>query len=435
MNSDPKVCSACGTALVPDQVFCSRCGTKVGVDNGPTHRASESSFIPPPPPPNPSNPYAMGPDTPHYQSGPSHQGYSSPYESGPDYRPPQQQPTPSFAQPPQRRGRGNVGVILLLVVLVLGITGYFTWNALNSRGTATSGTTTSSSGASTTNGTTATTAGGSSAGTTSDVKTTPINKTVTYADDTITILDVKQAKSFTDEKTSGDMLRIDVKEQTGDKAPYFGTYGYSSGFHVILPSGDSVQVANIQASDTPIPVPAAQISRTNWIDFAVPVTTPIEQITLRLGNPNEHQIDIPLTSSADVSKYQSRTATLNKLIHWGGLNWTLTTASWQLSAQGNQADKDMAYVVLSFKVDSAPAGGYLDQAVGDAFRLTADASTTNASKYNTFPQTIAAGESGKTGTVGFLVPQDSTKYTLVMPVYDRGGITSTTQITTDFQIP
>jgi hypothetical protein len=167
----------------------------------------------------------------------------------------------------------------------------------------------------------------------------------------------------------------------------------------------------------------------------VPVTTPLDQITLRLGNPNEHQIAVPLTSSADVSNYQPRTATFNKLIHWGGLNWTLTTAVWQLSAEGNQADKDMAYVVLTFKVDSAPASGYLDQAVGDAFRLTADGSTTGASKYNTFAQSIAAGETGKTGTVGFLIPQNSTKYTLVLPVYDRGGITSTTQVTTDFQIP
>jgi hypothetical protein len=258
---------------------------------------------------------------------------------------------------------------------------------------------------------------------------------VTYADDTITLLDVKQAKSFSDEKTAGDMLRLDVKEQTGEKAPYFGTYGYTSSFHVILPSGESVQVANIQAADTTVGSPPAQVTRTNWLDFPVPVTTPLEQITLRLGNPNEHQIELPLTRSADVSTYQSRTATMNKPLQWGGLNWTLTTATWQLSAQGNQADKDMAYVVLTFKVDSAPAGGYLDQAVGDAFRLRADGSTTNASKYNTFPQTIAAGETGKTGTVGFLVPQKSTQYTLVLPVYDRGGITSTTQVTTDFQIP
>jgi hypothetical protein len=421
MNSQAKVCSACGTRLVPGQVFCSECGKPASSDETPTYRTNEPASIPPPPPPpdfssQNSSPYRPSFDSPPLTPPPNYPASSSAQGAT---------PPPIYVRPPQRRGRPKVGVILLFVLLILGVAGYFTWNALSSRGRTTR----------ITNGATVVSSGArATPASTSDVKTTPINKTVTYADDTITLVDVKQAKSFSDETTSGDILRLDVKEQTGDKAPYFGTYGYMSSFHLILSNGGSVEIANTQANTTVTP-PPAQVSRANWLDFPVSVTTPLDQITLRLGNPNEHQIEVPLTSNTDVSKYQPRTATLNKLIHWGGLNWTLTTAAWQLSAEGNQADKDMAYVVLTFKVDSAPASGYLDQAVGDAFRLTADGSTTSASKYNTFAQSIAAGETGKTGTVGFLVPQNSTKYTLVLPVYDRGGITSTTQVTTDFQIP
>ena len=127
--------------------------------------------------------------------------------------------------------------------------------------------------------------------------------------------------------------------------------------------------------------------------------------------------------------------TLNKLITYGNINWTVKTATWRLSAQGVQADKDMCYVELSLSVASPSVDAYLNQTVTDAFRLTSDGSTTVNSKYNTFDQKIAAGDTNKTGIVGFLVPQESTRYTLVLPPYDRGGVTSTAQVTYDFQIP
>ncbi len=420
MSLQAKVCGTCGTRLVPGQVFCSECGKPASSDEKPTYRTNEPASIPPPPP-NFSSPNDL-PYRPGFDGPPLTSNY-------PAFSPAQGATPPLYVQPPQRRGRPKAGVILLLVLLIVGVAGYFTWNAFSSKGRTTQGATATSS------GTTVTSSGATpTSASTSEVKTTSINKTVTYADDTITLVDVKQAKSFSDETTSGDMLRLDVKEQTGEMAPYFGTYGYMSSFHLILSHGDSVEIADTQDHAT-VTAPPAQIARANWFDFPIPVTTPLDQITLRLGNPNEHQIEIPLRSSADVSQYQLRTATLTKLLHWGGLNWTLTTATWQLSAEGNQADKDMAYVVLNFKVDSASASGYLDQTVGEAFRLTADGSTTTTAKYHAFPQSISAGETGKTGTVGFLVPQNSTKYTLVLPVYDNGGITSTTQVTTDFQIP
>ncbi|QBD74697.1 zinc ribbon domain-containing protein [Ktedonosporobacter rubrisoli] len=431
MNLEAKVCRHCGTTLVSGQAFCPGCGKPVDIDDSPTYYRSEPALIPPPPPDfsnsNPSTPSKMDSTNSPYQSS------SSPSGSGPA-RPqfPQMQPASSWARSPQRAGKRRVGMILLLVLLILGVAGYFTWNTLMARGRTISGTTSPSSGTDTTHGVSTPSYGATDIP--MDMKVIPLNKSVTYADDTLTLLDAKQAKGFSDEKTPGDMLRLDVKEQTGDKAPYFGTYGYTSSFHVILPNGESVELANIQAADTTVGSPPAQVARTNWLDFPVPVTTPLTQITLRLGNPNEHQIEFPLTQSADVSTYQPRTVTVNKPLQWGGLNWTLTTAARQLSAQGNQAEKDMIYVVLSFKVDSTSTNGYLDQAVGDAFRLRADGTTLVAPKYTTFPETIAVGETGKTGTVGFLVPQKSATYTLLLPVYDRGGITSTTQVTTDFQI-
>jgi hypothetical protein len=441
MAQAPNSCRKCGTVVPENTTFCPNCGTLLRTETGEFTGYSNWEASSPPPPPPPGT-YAQATDMSYSTTPP--QGTSGYQSATPD----QQGRTThgqNYGQPPADRqarkpispGKQRRSVILpliLLVVILMGTGGYFTWRYINSK-------TNNSGNANAKNTTTNTGSTGSSSGAGSitptstsngGTKTTPINLTVTYADDVITVLDAKQASGFPDENASGEILRLDIQEQTGTKAPYFGTYGYSSGASLILPDGNSAALVNTRTGNYDL---AASVSRTNWLDFQVPVSTPVDQIVLCLGQSTEHQIDVPLKEHADVSKYQPRTANVNKLIEYGGLNWTLTTAVWRLSAEGVQADKDMSYVVLSLSVDNPSATGmYLNQAVADAFRLTAEGTTTVASKYNTLPMSIAGGETKKTGTVGFLVPSESINFTLVMPIYDRGGVVSTVQVTTDFQI-
>ncbi len=264
--------------------------------------------------------------------------------------------------------------------------------------------------------------------------TTAIDATVTYANDAITVVDATLAKSFTDDTHAAadgmSLLRLNFKEQTTDIAPTLGNGGNDNTMHLILPNGNPVNEVGAQESA----VPPASTARTNWVDFEVPSTVNVSQLILRLGVGTEHQIDVPLKAHTDVSKYQARTITPNTAIKYAGLNWTLVSATWTLSAQGNQAGKDMSYVILSFKVENPTTDpAYIDNGTKEAFRLKV-ADTSAAPTYSTFPSAIQPGETGITGTLGFLVAQDSTAFTLLMLV-TQNTFTSTTQVATPFQIP
>src|SRR5207249_6181089 len=76
------------------------------------------------------------------------------------------------------------------------------------------------------------------------------------------------------------------------------------------------------------------------------------QLTLRLGASNEAQMDIPLTVHANLSKYAPKTVKLSGTVSYMGLNWTLVNAIRQFSIVGQQASKNMVYLVLALKVDN-----------------------------------------------------------------------------------
>jgi len=69
---------------------------------------------------------------------------------------------------------------------------------------------------------------------------------------------------------------------------------------------------------------------------------------------------------------------------------------------------------------------------GDYSRLQAG-TTTSPPTANTFNSAIAAGTTGTTGTITFLMPQSATSFTLILLA--RSDITPpATQVTTNFQI-
>ena len=403
-------CANCGTPLVAGQRFCSSCGTVTDGEPSMTTVHTPGSNIPPPPPP-PASSFAQ----PEPYPSPT-QGY---------------QPLPvSYQQPiyarPQKKSSGRVlrqigcgaGLIILLVLVLFAGAGYWVFRLVS---------------APTTQGYDTTQSGGSSSNTgvtttvQVPVKTTPFNETVLYASVKITLVNVQQANTFQDDRetSSTDVLRLNFRgENTAKRNP---SYLYGDVTRLLLP--DKTSVVPLQSQNDISP--SSAVTRNNWIDFAVPLSTNVKQLTLRLGTATEAQIDIPLTDSADLSKYQPKTVTPQKQASYAGATWTITQATEQLSAQGKQADKGMIYVIVTVRVDNNSSSPFRDLPE-DYLRLKAGDTTVTDTDSN-LPSDIASGQTNATGETIFLVPQGNTNFTLIL--LGVPSTNTTQEVSIPFSIP
>jgi hypothetical protein len=168
----------------------------------------------------------------------------------------------------------------------------------------------------------------------------------------------------------------------------------------------------------------------NWLDFAVPTSDKIDQLTLVLGSSQDAQISIPLTGKADLSMFQTKTVNLNTPISYQSLNYTLQSATETWSIGGKQASTGMRYVVLTFKVDNQTSNNTAIGLTGDYMRLKAGGAT-NSPVDTTLPLYANANTSGATGTVTFLMPENNTAYNLIFLAVQGY---SNVQVKTDFNI-
>lgn len=444
-QSLPPSCPQCGTPSTPGQRFCSNCGATA--DPGfskPTAAASGEYYpqapematqlsVPPPPPesyygsPTPPPPpegiynQPVQPNT-YYPEQPA-QNFSQQqsYQAAPA-------PVPTYAKPAKDSSKSVLGQIgcgvLLVILLIVGIcagAGYavYRWAASNANSTSTS---------TTSNTTASNSSGGNGTPQAIPLTTTQINSTVTYASVDVTVVNAQKASSFSDDDVNSNspyVIRLNIKEHnpTTDSVYLF----YNDNLHLILPDGTSV-AANSEHDSSGI---GQAVTRTNWVDFPVTTNVDVSKLTARFGGANEAQMNLPLTGGADVSKYQLKTINPNSTFTYAGLNWTLTTVTSSWSANGKQADSGMRYIVVTLKVNN-PTQNIFYVFPSDYVRLKSD-TTTSSPTANTFSSSIAAGTSGTTGTITFLMSQTSSSFTLVMlPRTDTTP--AATQVTTNFQI-
>jgi hypothetical protein len=445
-QSSQPFCPQCGTSVPPGQRFCSNCGAST--DPGfskPTAMASgehipqvpqqpaEYSTPPPPPASSYSQPAQPTPAPPTYYA--PQQGQSFPPQQGQNFAPQQSYqpapvPVPDYAKPQKDSSKSVLGQmgcgVLIVILIIVGICGGASFFAYRFLTSAASSTTTS-----TTNSTTNTTTTGNSTGTGTPqavpATTTQMNATVTYASVDVTFVNAQKASSFTDDtglSNASIVVRLNIKEHNPTTDAVFLFYG--DNFHLILPDGSSVAAGSEQTNGDV----GQAVTRNNWVDFPLTADVDVSKLTLRIGAANEAQMDIPLTTSPDVSKYQLKTITPNSAFNYAGLNWTLTTVTSGLSADGKQATTGMRYIVVTLKADNHTQNLFYLFA-GDDARLQAG-STTSPPTSNTF-NSIAAGTTGTTGTITFLMPQSATSFTLLLLA--RSDTTPpATQVTNNFQI-
>ncbi len=422
-----RLCPTCGMPVPNGQRFCSNCGSQLGNEgNKPTALSGENPDVsnmatraatptPPPPPP-----YA----------GPPYTQYSREGQQPPPYQGQQVAAQPPLAPPvyatPQRGSSSGIwrrvgciaGIVLLLLLGICGAAGYFVYRGANGVIGSVQKTATATGGYTSVDGVTPTVG---------PTITTTIGSAITYASDNITIVNVQQAQSFADDSSTSQstgVARINIKEQ--NTATHSADVTYSSIARLVLADGSQVEPLNEQYDISP----DASVSRTNWVDFPVPMTTKPSQLTLVLGTADDAQMSIPLTGSADLTKYNPKTANLNKMFQREGLNWTMTdaTASWSNTAV--QATKGMMYVSIDFKIDN-PSQNEVAESWNDYMRLKTGSVVSSPDSNTDFPVEFAAGSTGKMATVIFLVPQGSTSFTFILLPNSSGTVPQTS---TDFQI-
>lgn len=447
-------CSKCGTEASADQRFCSNCGAVIDNDTVyPTTPASEQDLthisVPPPPPPDVDQ-YATFRQQPDYipTPPPGAQTYYQQPDAGsfpPSYpnsttnQAPPGYPVAPYAQAPQKDNTGKIlGRIgcgaALLILLVLALCGGLSYGlyAMVSKSVsnvATPGTTNSydANKASTTS-TNSTNSNNSGTPAAAPAKTVPLNLTVKYSAMTYTIVDMKQAASFDDDRDNSKpgVVRVDLKEVNSTSQRIF--FGYTDTVHLILPDGSSISAQSYKN----LSPPANGASQDNWLDFPVPLSTSIDKLVLRFGTSQEAQMDVPLAAGTNLTKYQDVTVKPNTATDYSGLKWTLTSATLGWSGYDKQAENGKRYVLINVSIDN-PSTSSKSAYWGEYLRLKAGNVTSAPDTNSTIPTGFSASSTGATGSALFLVPQGSTTFTMIL-LADKIE-TGAPQATIDFHIP
>lgn len=421
-------CPACGTSVPAGQRFCSNCGSDMTVAGPASQYGGQPQGYTPAPYGQQVPPYAQAPGAFGQQPYQQPQQKSNPIAEAlgalgllffmrryrPGYR-------------PRRQSSGCCGCLVALVILLLifGVPGYVYYHAHPNVFNQIKNQVQQSS-----NSTNNNVNNGNPPTTQPPITTVNINQTVTYSGVNFAIESAQQSTAFIDDTsaTTNGMIRVKFKEtnNSGQNAGYF----YSDMAHLILPDKSSVAPVNELQSGSP----QNGTTRENWLDFTVPTSDKIDQMTLVLGTDQEAQISIPLTGKADLSAFQAKTVNPNIPISYWGLNWTLQSATETFSVAGKQATTGMRYVILTFKVDNSTSGNVVIGFTDEYMRLKAG-SATNSTVSTTLPLYANANTSGATGTVTFLIPGNNTAFTLIF-LSKQGGSNPqpNPQVNTDFKI-
>jgi hypothetical protein len=313
----------------------------------------------------------------------------------------------------------KVVVILLLLMLLLGAGGFFALHFMNGRGNHTAITSSNSQNSQVTP-------------TQAPLKTTPINATVTYASDTLTILNAQQATSFADDTSTPaqGVVRLNLHAVQADVNKDFTSapvFSYPECFTLLLPGGNKVSMGGYKDLTGPAP----KEDRTTWIDFPASTSLKVNQMILQMGKDTEEQLQVPLTGHADLSQYQPKQSTPNLRVQFGSVFWTLKTVTLKLSDSGTQVEKGQRFLLLTFSLDN-PSTESDNSFPGDYIRLQYGGTTIALDQAAI--GNAAASTTNVPGLVSFLVPQDTTTATFILlPGHLTPGATS--QATIPFQIP
>ena len=257
----------------------------------------------------------------------------------------------------------------------------------------------------------------------------PIHATVPYAGVAITLIDAQQAQNFLDDPTTtttnpSNMLRIRV--QANNTTATTINLNYPNSVSLLMAGKRTIAPTYVRLGS----VVAVGATQTNTIDFITPENTQVSQLQLLVGTANESQFVIPLHEHADVSMYAPKTTKITGTTTYQGLDWTLTSATSQLSIDAHQASKGMRYLIVMLDVNNTLSQTAIPGSAYEYIRLQAR-NMTATPQDTTLPVSFVANKDGQTGSVTFLIPQNATTLTFTLLAQNQSGFP---QATIDFQL-
>jgi zinc-ribbon domain len=233
---------------------------------------------------------------------------------------------------------------------------------------------------------------------------------------------VEQSQRFLNDPLPGQsgMMRVNMQVRNPLSQPVSVLYSESA--RLLFPGGKS-QVPVTSSLNTLL---KANGTQTGYLDFRVPAQTSLASLTLQLGRSEEAQVPIPLNGHADLKKYAPQKSALHAVLQYQGLNWTLVSASSELSREGQQAKQGMRYLTLTLNVDNPLAQMVIPGSPFDYMRLKVG-NQSIAPQDTTLPVSFAAGVSGKSGEVTFLIPQNASTQTFILLAQTQNGFDQATQ--------
>ncbi|HTK07930.1 MAG TPA: zinc ribbon domain-containing protein [Ktedonobacteraceae bacterium] len=243
-----------------------------------------------------------------------------------------------------------------------------------------------------------------------------------YAGLTYLIKNVAQSQYFLDDPLSDRNGMIRVFLQTSNPFPWNLSIPYSEVAHLVLPGGSSVSPLTITI-DTALKAGAMQ---KGYLDFSVPIAIKIAQLTFQLGSKDETAILLPLSGHADLSKYAPHESPLHATLQYQGLNWTLHSATSRLGMSGQQAKKGMRYLTIALSVANPLSQIVIPGSPFDYMRLQVGVLQASPHDAN-LPVSFAAGTTGTSGSVTFVVPQGSNVLTFLLLAQPQSGFAQAAQ--------
>src|SRR6266571_498286 len=237
------------------------------------------------------------------------------------------------------------------------------------------------------------------------ITTLKVQRTVSYADLTFTILTAQYSTSFADDEIHAGQGIVRVNMHVANHSTIQVGVVYYNIARLLAPKLDPIAPGNVHLSVSPKP----GSSETGWIDFPIAKSVQLNTLKLQLGSMplGESLVTVPFTGPFDPSRYANKVSSQDQTFYYNFrgsiLIYHLTSVEIRYSYRGAQCKAGQQFYVLNFRVDN-PNDGNVSPGFGyDYLRLVING-TDRAPLDSTLPYGFNGGATGVSGHAEFAAP-------------------------------